>query len=95
MNLFSISFFSALDISKEFDPDVSSTIVHPSQFSSSLHKGKDENDTNCWTSPGGSGFMIRGKNYLRDHSKVYIIYFAVIHAYVHFMMLHYYAFFFL
>ncbi|KAK2450533.1 ENHANCED DISEASE RESISTANCE protein [Trifolium repens] len=36
----------------------------------SLREGKDENDTNCWTSPSGEGFMIRGKNYLKDNSKV-------------------------
>lgn len=35
-----------------------------------MRKGEAENDTDCWTSPSGEGFMIRGKNYLKDNSKV-------------------------
>ena len=44
--------------------------IDPSQFRGSLHQGKGETDTNCWTTPTGQGFMIRGKNYLKDNSKV-------------------------
>lgn len=44
--------------------------IDPSQFHGSLHKAKDETDSNCWTSPGGKGFMIRGKTYLKDNAKV-------------------------
>lgn len=45
-------------------------MIDPSQFRGSLRNGKDEADTNCWTCPSGTGFMIRGKNYLKDNSKV-------------------------
>ncbi|GMN47207.1 hypothetical protein TIFTF001_016385 [Ficus carica] len=61
---------SGPDVNKELDPNVVPTTIDPSQFNGSLHKGKDENDTNCWTSPSGMGFKIRGKNYLKDNSKV-------------------------
>ncbi|PON44327.1 hypothetical protein TorRG33x02_330920 [Trema orientale] len=55
---------------KELDPNANSTVIDPSQFCGSLHKGKDENDSNCWSSPSGKGFMIRGKSYLKDNAKV-------------------------
>ncbi|KAI4335601.1 hypothetical protein L6164_014235 [Bauhinia variegata] len=58
------------DINKELDPDVTPITIDPSNFHGSLHKGKDDADTNCWTCPSGQGFMIRGKNYLKDNSKV-------------------------
>lgn len=61
---------SGPDVNKELDPNVVPTTIDLSQFNGSLHKGKDENDTNCWTSPSGMGFKIRGKNYLKDNSKV-------------------------
>ncbi|KAK7291984.1 hypothetical protein RIF29_07580 [Crotalaria pallida] len=61
---------AAPDLSEELDPHVTPITIHPSDFHGSLHKGKDDNDTNCWTSPSGKGFMIRGKNYLKDNSKV-------------------------
>ncbi|KAL5159048.1 Protein ENHANCED DISEASE RESISTANCE 2 [Glycine soja] len=57
-------------LSKELDPDASSITIDVSGKFGSLCKGVDENDTNCWTSPSGEGFMIRGKNYLKDNSKV-------------------------
>ncbi|KAM1263381.1 hypothetical protein ACFX13_029053 [Malus domestica] len=60
----------AADANKEFDSRVPAIIIDPSQFHGSLSKGKDETVTNCWTSPSGEGFMIRGKNYLEDNSKV-------------------------
>ncbi|XP_052489222.1 protein ENHANCED DISEASE RESISTANCE 2 isoform X2 [Gossypium raimondii] len=61
---------SASDANKELDPTVPSVHVDASQFSGSLHKGRDETDSNCWTSPSGTGFMIRGKTYLKDNAKI-------------------------
>ncbi|KAK8523391.1 hypothetical protein V6N12_047911 [Hibiscus sabdariffa] len=61
---------SAPDVNKELDPSVPDVHFDPSQFNGSLRKGKDENDSNCWTSPSGRGFMIRGKTYLRDSAKI-------------------------
>ena len=55
---------------KELDPNASPIKFDESDFHGSLRKGKDENDQNCWTSPTGEGFKIRGKNYLKDNSKV-------------------------
>lgn len=55
---------------KEFDAHISPVSIDASQFHGSMHQGKDETDTNCWTSPGGSGFMIRGQTYLKDNAKV-------------------------
>lgn len=60
---------AAPDLSEELDPHIT-PITIPRDLHGSLHKGKDDNDTNCWTSPSGKGFMIRGKNYLKDSSKV-------------------------
>ncbi|TKY54741.1 ENHANCED DISEASE RESISTANCE 2 [Spatholobus suberectus] len=60
---------AAPNLSEELDPHVTHITI-PSDLHGSLHKGKDDNDTNCWTSPSGKGFMIRGKNYLKDNSKV-------------------------
>ncbi|XP_061375754.1 protein ENHANCED DISEASE RESISTANCE 2-like [Gastrolobium bilobum] len=61
---------AAPDLSEELDPHVNPVTIHPSDFYGSLGKGKDDKDTNCWTSPSGKGFMIRGKTYLKDSSKV-------------------------
>ncbi|KAF2317083.1 hypothetical protein GH714_011631 [Hevea brasiliensis] len=61
---------SVLDADKVLDPSEAPINIDLSQFHSSLPKGKDEKDSNCWTSPGGMGFMIRGKTYLKDNSKV-------------------------
>ncbi|KAH0970231.1 hypothetical protein GBA52_022387 [Prunus armeniaca] len=61
---------SAADANKELDSEVAPVMIDPSQFRGSLRNGKDEADTNCWTCPSGMGFMIRGKNYLKDNSKV-------------------------
>ena len=55
---------------KELDPNASPVNVDPSQFNCSMRKGKDEKDTNCWTTLDGAGFMIRGKSYLEDNCKV-------------------------
>ncbi|XVF35508.1 hypothetical protein REPUB_Repub18cG0151600 [Reevesia pubescens] len=61
---------SAPDVNKELDLSVHPVHVDAIQFNGSLHKGKDETNSNCWTSPSGSGFMIRGKTYLKDNAKV-------------------------
>ncbi|CAN0838555.1 Protein ENHANCED DISEASE RESISTANCE 2 [Linum grandiflorum] len=52
------------------DPNVPPISIEANEFNGSLHKGKDEKDSNCWTSPNGSGFKIRGRTYLKDNSKV-------------------------
>ncbi|GFS41672.1 similar to ENHANCED DISEASE RESISTANCE protein [Actinidia rufa] len=61
---------SAPDLSEELDPNVPAIILDPSQYCGSMCQEKDEADSNCWTSPRGKGFMIRGKTYLKDCSKV-------------------------
>ncbi|PPR99658.1 hypothetical protein GOBAR_AA21008 [Gossypium barbadense] len=61
---------AAENASKELDLSVPPIHVDPSQFNSVLHKGKDDADTNCWTSPGGAGFMIRGQTYLKNSAKI-------------------------
>ncbi|KAM5551614.1 protein ENHANCED DISEASE RESISTANCE 2-like [Rosa sericea] len=58
------------DANKELDPKAAPFMIDPSQFHGSLRKARDEADTDCWTSPSGTGFMIRGKTYLKDSSKV-------------------------
>ncbi|XP_056162620.1 protein ENHANCED DISEASE RESISTANCE 2 isoform X1 [Syzygium oleosum] len=55
---------------KDLDHNVTPATIDPSNFPGSLRKGKDDSDTNCWASPSGAGFMIRGKNYLKDNTKV-------------------------
>ncbi|PSS13919.1 Protein ENHANCED DISEASE RESISTANCE like [Actinidia chinensis var. chinensis] len=61
---------SAPDLNEELDPNIPAIILDPSHYRGSMLQGKDESDTNCWTSPSGEGFMIRGKTYLKDCSKV-------------------------
>ncbi|XP_010245529.1 PREDICTED: protein ENHANCED DISEASE RESISTANCE 2-like isoform X1 [Nelumbo nucifera] len=56
--------------SNELDDKFSPISIDASQFHGSMCQGKDETDVNCWASPGGQGFMIRGKTYLHDNSKV-------------------------
>lgn len=41
-----------------------------SQFKGSLPLAFESQDSNCWTDPGGSEFMVRGKTYARDCVKV-------------------------
>ncbi|XP_022142944.1 protein ENHANCED DISEASE RESISTANCE 2 isoform X2 [Momordica charantia] len=67
---FSLKRTSAADANKELDSSVVPIILETNQFHGSMQKGRDDTDTNCWTSPSGAGFMIRGKNYLKDNSKV-------------------------
>nr|XP_016493723.1 PREDICTED: protein ENHANCED DISEASE RESISTANCE 2-like [Nicotiana tabacum] len=61
---------SAPDISKELNPDVPPLTLDPSQFHGTMRQAKSESDSDCWCSPSGSGFMIRGKTYLKDSTKV-------------------------
>ncbi|KAK7354404.1 hypothetical protein VNO80_19865 [Phaseolus coccineus] len=61
---------AAQDVRKELDPNASSITIDVSDMHGSLRRGEDDKDTDCWTSPSGEGFMIRGKNYLKDNSKV-------------------------
>lgn len=61
---------SVPDATKELNTSVAPVDIGSSQFHCSLRQGKDEADTNCWTSPSGTGFMIRGKSYLKDGIKV-------------------------
>ncbi|BFG20478.1 hypothetical protein CerSpe_067530 [Prunus speciosa] len=61
---------SVANANKELDPNAAPITIDTKQFHGSFCKGKDEADTNCWTSPSGVGFMIRGKTYLEDNSKV-------------------------
>ncbi|KAH9615469.1 hypothetical protein KSS87_008283 [Heliosperma pusillum] len=55
---------------KELDSTIPPVPMDPAWFCGSLREGKDDSDTDCWTNPGGSGFMIRGKTYLADGAKV-------------------------
>nr|XP_019070462.1 protein ENHANCED DISEASE RESISTANCE 2 isoform X2 [Solanum lycopersicum] len=61
---------SAPDTSKELNPNVPSLTLDPSQFHGTMRHAKGEGDSDCWSSPSGSGFMIRGKTYLKDSTKV-------------------------
>ncbi|CAI9097478.1 OLC1v1033911C1 [Oldenlandia corymbosa var. corymbosa] len=61
---------SALDANKELDSSVTPINLDSFQFHGTMQQGKDGNDSNCWSSPSGTGFMIRGKTYLKDSTKV-------------------------
>ncbi|KAL0403943.1 UNVERIFIED_CONTAM: protein ENHANCED DISEASE RESISTANCE 2 [Sesamum radiatum] len=61
---------SAAAANSELDTDEPAMDLDPSQFRGSMRKAKDESDKNCWSSLDGSGFMIRGKTYLKDSTKV-------------------------
>ncbi|KAG0466936.1 hypothetical protein HPP92_018516 [Vanilla planifolia] len=54
----------------ELDLNFAPVTINQSQLHGSLHEGKGESDTNCWTKPDGQGFMIRGRTYLKDGVKV-------------------------
>ncbi|KAI5083436.1 hypothetical protein GOP47_0003179 [Adiantum capillus-veneris] len=36
----------------------------------SLRQGHGDGDSDCWTDPGGQGFMVRGRTYIQDNIKV-------------------------
>ncbi|XP_043701322.1 protein ENHANCED DISEASE RESISTANCE 2-like isoform X2 [Telopea speciosissima] len=55
---------------KELDDHIPPISMDASQYHGSMSQGKDLTDTNCWSCPGGQGFMIRGKTYLKDNSKI-------------------------
>ncbi|KAI3913666.1 hypothetical protein MKX01_035862 [Papaver californicum] len=55
---------------KELDASISRVSVNAIQVHGSLREGKDDIDADCWTSPDGQGFMIRGQTYLKDYSKI-------------------------
>ncbi|KAI7757404.1 hypothetical protein M8C21_007156, partial [Ambrosia artemisiifolia] len=59
----------AMDGSNELDPNANPVNIDSSEFCGSMQKGKSESDSNCWTSPSGAGFKIRGKTYLKDSVK--------------------------
>lgn len=61
---------TAVDTNKYLDHSVSPIDISPDNFQCSARQGMSDTDTNCWTSPRGEGFMIRGKNYLKDGTKV-------------------------
>ncbi|KAI3446803.1 hypothetical protein Pfo_003468 [Paulownia fortunei] len=56
--------------SNELNSSVPPINLDSSLFHGSMRRAKDEADKNCWSSPDGSGFMIRGKTYLKDSMKV-------------------------
>ncbi|KAL1194850.1 Protein ENHANCED DISEASE RESISTANCE 2-like [Cardamine amara subsp. amara] len=56
--------------SNVLDASVDPVNIDPSHFQGSLRKGNGDKDSNCWNSPSGMGFMIRGKTYLKDNAKV-------------------------
>lgn len=58
------------DLNQELDPTVPPIVLDPRHYHGSFRQGKDEKDSNCWTSPSGAAFMIRGKTYLKDNTKV-------------------------
>ncbi|KAK1292982.1 hypothetical protein QJS10_CPB17g00248 [Acorus calamus] len=57
-------------MSSELDGKSAPISIDASQFQGTLHRGKGDNDSNCWTAVGGHGFMIRGKTYLQDSDKI-------------------------
>ncbi|TVU05717.1 hypothetical protein EJB05_48896 [Eragrostis curvula] len=56
--------------SSELVTNSSPVTVDPSHFQGTLRRAKNENDPNSWSAPGGEKFMIRGKTYLTDYTKV-------------------------
>uniref|UniRef100_A0A1J3CIU7 Protein ENHANCED DISEASE RESISTANCE 2-like n=1 Tax=Noccaea caerulescens TaxID=107243 RepID=A0A1J3CIU7_NOCCA len=56
--------------SNVLDASVGPVNIDQSQLKGSLRKGNGDKDSNCWNSPSGMGFMIRGKTYLKDNAKV-------------------------
>ncbi|CAM0945067.1 unnamed protein product [Alopecurus aequalis] len=44
--------------------------IDSSHFHGSVRQAKSEDDPNSWSAPGGEKFMIRGKTYLSDYTKI-------------------------
>ncbi|KAG9456242.1 hypothetical protein H6P81_000750 [Aristolochia fimbriata] len=68
--LASLALKSSVAPSSELDTRVAAVCMDENEFHGTLPKGKNDTATNCWTSPGGQTFKIRGKTYLTDYSKV-------------------------
>lgn len=64
------TFPAALVETSELVTNSTPVTVDPSHFHGTLHRAKSENDPNSWSAPGGEKFMIRGKTYLTDYTKV-------------------------
>ena len=45
-------------------------VIDVSFCKSSLSRGNDEAGCDCWSDPGGQGFMVRGRTYIQDNIKV-------------------------
>eukprot|EP00249_Psilotum_nudum_P005386 c18824_g1_i1 orf=416-2629(+) len=50
--------------------DASPVNINLNQFKGSLREGTSDTDSNCWSAPGGNGFMVRGRTYTNDFIKV-------------------------
>lgn len=68
--IFCLSFDTGPDLNQELDSRVPPIVLDPRHYHGSFCQGKDETDSNCWTSPSGAAFKIRGKTYLKDNTKV-------------------------
>ncbi|XP_047073041.1 protein ENHANCED DISEASE RESISTANCE 2-like [Lolium rigidum] len=44
--------------------------IDSSHFHGNVRRAKSEDDPNSWSAPGGEKFMIRGKTYLSDYTKI-------------------------
>ncbi|MCO5561854.1 hypothetical protein L7F22_015479 [Adiantum nelumboides] len=60
----------AKSLENEVVSDSSSMEMVLSDFKGSLYPSSGIKDSNCWSDPGGREFMVRGKTYLNDYSKV-------------------------
>ncbi|XP_074364798.1 protein ENHANCED DISEASE RESISTANCE 2-like isoform X2 [Apium graveolens] len=58
------------DAIREFYTSADPIALDPHDFQGSMRLKNDEADRDCWSSPNGSGFMIRGKTYKKDNSKI-------------------------
>ncbi|XP_031479449.1 protein ENHANCED DISEASE RESISTANCE 2 [Nymphaea colorata] len=56
--------------SNELDLLAAPVNIAANQFRGSMQPGKDQSDSDCWMETNGNGFMIRGKTYLSDFSKI-------------------------
>uniref|UniRef100_A0A0D9X891 START domain-containing protein n=2 Tax=Leersia perrieri TaxID=77586 RepID=A0A0D9X891_9ORYZ len=61
---------SALVEKSELVTNSTPVIIDSNQFHGTLEQAKSEDHSNSWSEPGGEKFMIRGKTYLTDYTKV-------------------------
>ncbi|KAG8087562.1 hypothetical protein GUJ93_ZPchr0010g9380 [Zizania palustris] len=54
----------------ELVTNVTPVTIDSNHFHGTLRRAKSEDETNSWSAPGGENFMIRGKTYLTDYTKV-------------------------